>query len=52
MSMPPRKNKRGDRGSIENEPRNPKKSNMATEQNKDVEESIEAVKEQEEPSLF
>ena len=46
--MPPRKNKRGDRGSIEDEPRNPKKSNMAAEENIDVEESIEASKEQEE----
>ena len=50
--MPPRKNKRGDRGSIEDEPRNPKKSNMAAEENIDVEESIEASKEQEEPSLL
>ena len=40
--MPPRKNKRGDRGSTEDEPRNPKKSNMAAEENIDVEESIEA----------
>ena len=50
--MPPRKNKRGDRGSTEDEPRNPKKSNMAAEENIDVEEPIEAGKEQEEPSLL
>ena len=50
--MPPRKNKRGDRGSIEDEPRNSKKSNMAAEENIDVEEPDERLNEQEEPSLF
>ena len=50
--MPPGKNKRGDRGSIDDVPRNPKKSNMAAEGNIDVEESFEASKEQEEPSLL
>ena len=50
--MPPRKNKRGDRGSIEDEPRNSKKSNMAAEENIDVEEPDEKLNEQEEPSLF
>ena len=49
--MPPRKNKRGDRGSIEDEPRNSKKSNMAAEENIDVEEPDERLNEQEEPSL-
>ena len=50
--MPPRKNKRGDRGSIEDEPRNSKKSNMAAEENIDVEEPDERLNEQKEPSLF
>ena len=50
--MPPRKNKRGDRGSIEDEPRNSKKSNMAAEENIDVEEPDERLNEQEKPSLF
>ena len=37
---------------MEDEPRNSKKSNMATEENIDVVEPNEMLKEQEEPSLF
>ena len=50
--MPPRKNKRDDRGSMEEEPRNSKKSNMVAEENIDVVEPDVTLREQEEPSLL